>query len=129
MFKYGRTQSQTVPGPELTVSVSSLDGSRQVGSVVCLIDTAATTSLLPTSIVEQLGLNDYDFRRVGWGSGSSDIRRVYAVNLRIGNCVFNRLYVIAAERGHGLIGRDVLNAHMLTCDGPNKEWTVKPEWL
>jgi predicted aspartyl protease len=129
MFNYGRTQSVNIPGPELEVSVSSPDGSEEVGSVVCLIDTAATTSVLPKSIVKRLDLKDYDFRRVTWGSGKEDVVKIYAVNLRVGNSAVNKLWVLVCDKGHGLIGRDVLNAHLLTCDGPNKVWAVEPDWL
>jgi len=129
MFKYGNTQSATMPGPEINVGVFPGDGSNQSENIVCVIDTGATVSVLPISLVKSLPLRDYTSARIRWGSGDETPVVKYLVSLRISGKTIDSLWVVMVERPYGLIGRDVLNKHLLTCDGPSAVWAVEPEWL
>jgi hypothetical protein len=129
MYNYGRTQSPKIPGPEISVEVFPPDGSERRKVVTCLIDTAATVSVLPLSLIEELYLREYTSSGVTWGSGARTQEPKYHVSLRISDRVFSDLWVIMCRKEYGLIGRDVLNAHRLTCDGPGEIWKVEPEWV
>jgi hypothetical protein len=131
MYKYGYTQSTKMPGPEIGVEVLSAYRSGRSRAVTCVIDTAATVSVLPLFLVDELQLGDYTSSSVTWGSGDSTMEKKYLVDLRISGRLFSGLYVVMIKRpkGYGLIGRDILNTHLLTCDGPGGTWRVEPEWV
>ena len=128
-FHYGLTQSTKLPGPELTLELQAPTASEPRQKVICLIDTAACVSCMPETVLANLRLEDYTTRRLTWGSGEIAEVRLYAVNLVIGRVVFNDLFVAETKRPYGLIGRDLLNKHKLTCDGPNQVWDLEPPWL
>ena len=46
-----------------------------------------------------------------------------------GHQVFREKWVVVCEKPYGLIGRDLLNSYVLTCDGPGAYWKVEPNWL
>lgn len=129
MYKYGFTQSRKMPGPELRVEVSSELQPNVRESVTCLIDTAAVATVLPVNLVKRLSLRDYTSATVTWGSGETTEELKYRVNLHVAGRLFPSLWVFMCRKDYGLIGRDMLNAHLLTCDGPAEAWKVEPAWL
>ncbi|MFZ0770170.1 MAG: hypothetical protein WCA49_05620 [Candidatus Sulfotelmatobacter sp.] len=91
---------------------------------------AATTSVLPLSVVERLNLKEeYTSQWVIWGSGQQTNELKVHVNLVIQSQPVNELWVLTCPKKYGLIGRDVLNRLFLTCDGPGEGFWIAKEWL
>ena len=129
MYRYGHTQSPRTPGPEILVDIFSSYQPEKVAVVTCIIDTAATVSVLPSSLIDELQLGDYTLSPVTWSSGAKTQEKRYLVDMRVSGRVFRGLWVVMFRKTYGLIGRDILNTHLLTCDGPGGIWRVEPEWV
>jgi predicted aspartyl protease len=129
MFPYGKTQSSIMPAPEVIVNVSSpMDGTKRT-DVMFVVDTGAAVSLLPTNILERLGPLECSPCSVNWGNGITMKHMRYLVVLSVNDVTFEPIWVVATEKKYGLLGRDILNRHLLTCDGPQQTWTTEPAWL
>jgi hypothetical protein len=129
MLPYGIVQSTRLPAPEVEVEVFSLDQPIMRVKVICVVDTAATISVIPRFLVERLGPLDYSTCEMEWGQGYRTSQKRFKLAVKVGSALFAPLWVITNEKRYGLIGRDLLNAHLLTCDGPQKIWATNPSWL
>jgi hypothetical protein len=127
MFKYGSTQSRRTPSPEIDIEVSSPLDPRRRASIVCVVDTGACVSVMPLKSIRLLGPLDYTSCRIEWGSGIAP-NYLYKVNIHVGTTAFTEHWVVATGKPYGLIGRDLLNSHLLRCDGPGQQWNVEPSW-
>ena len=129
MLKYGTVQSSVTPAPEIEIEVSSPTDPLRRATVICIVDTAATVSVLPRQVIASLQPLDYRKCRIQWGSGDVASNRWYCVDLKLGPVRFPELWVVTNEKEYGLIGRDLLNTHLLLCNGPERRWRVEPSWL
>jgi len=100
---------------------------RQV-EVEALVDTGANMLVLPEEIVEQLGLDEIDRRRVKYADGSRAVKRVVGtVHLEVAGR-HSRFNAIAENRGTTpLIGQIVLEELDLIVDPRSKELRPDPE--
>jgi|SRR6267142_3564059 len=128
-FPYGYTQSPNLPAPEVSLAIQSPVRNDQKRDVVCVIDTGACVSCMPRRILEQLELKDYTTRNIAWGSGRISTHRMFAVNLVVYSVLLNDIWILETDKTYGLLGRDVLNAYRLLCDGPSRKWNVEPRWI
>jgi hypothetical protein len=128
MFIYGYAQSVNTPAPEIEATVVCLDVGGRQEKVVCVVDTAASKTCIPRALIERLAPKTYTSGFVVWGSGQRSRHDMFRVGIEVGPKNFI-LWVVATEKSYGLLGRDVLNDHTLTCDGPNLRWGVQPPWI
>ena len=129
MNPYGTTQAKALPGPEIEMEVMSPCNGNLMTRVTFLVDTAATISVIPKRLIEKIGPLEYRICEVTWGNGLTQELRKVLVDLKIGHQVFREKWVVVCEKPYGLIGRDLLNSYVLTCDGPGAYWKVEPNWL
>lgn len=81
-----------------------------------LVDTGADCSLVPISIVRQLGLPQIDVIALTGVGGTKQRATVHAASVELGE-----LRVLARVVGfvdEAILGRDVLNRSVMTLDGP-----------
>ena len=111
------------PFPSLTVEVHSDDA--HTGPHPALVDTGSDATLIPVSILLQIGAAESTWAVLRTQLGDS--RRVprYLVSIQIGKNRLPGLYAVGDEVGAEIIlGRDVLNKLPLFLDGPQHQTDV-----
>ena len=88
-----------------------------------LIDSGADVTLVPRSVVDQLGIpvaSAKQYELVGF-DGTRCSSPAVRLRLRLLGRIFEGLFVLI-EQEHGILGRNILNALPLVLDGPRLEW-------
>lgn len=113
--------------PQAPIQVSSLGTKRWVGDFEAIIDTAAEITCLPEHVIKSIAdlATFYNFIDVQWPSGKTTKQKTYLIHLKLDRCEVRNLEVIALEADVAIIGRDVLNKHKITLDGPNEISLIK----
>lgn len=95
--------------------------------VLMLIDSGASTTVLPPWATQQIGLIAESDRALEVESfdGTQSARPIVRAKIHMGNIVF-RIECILHDEGEqvGIIGRDILNMLYLTLAGPEKAWRL-----
>jgi hypothetical protein len=121
MPDYDATQFSP-PAPVALVTLRNSVSGKERADVVMLLDTGADVTLLPRSIVEELGigysadiyeLSDFEGR-------TSNANAVRAEMVFLGLTFRGQFLLI--EQDWGIIGRNILNAVTLIFDGPKQSW-------
>jgi hypothetical protein len=117
-YKYNRQVSP--PAPFVYVSVrAAVDGTMSAESPAQL-DTAADLTIIPSRLVEELGLPQVGEVRIFGVGGRSDTLPAFLDLLEIRGTSPRLVKVLSnPEEPYVLLGRDVLNHFRITLDGPN----------
>ncbi len=88
-----------------------------------VLDTGADISLLPRSVLEEMGIepSGKKFLLIGF-DGSSIESDIYELQVILLGKRFEGAYS-AIEEPVGIIGRDILNQLVLLFDGPELQWS------
>lgn len=100
-------------------------GPPPVTGVRLLIDTGADVTLLPRAALAPLGLQPQPgdrYELIGF-DGTRTTADAVELEMVFANKAFRGRYLLA-DADRGILGRDVLNALALLCDGPKQEWSV-----
>jgi hypothetical protein len=111
------------PAPVALVSLRNPEGGATKADVPMLLDTGADVTLLPGSVMTDLGvalLPDKSYELIGFEGQESKAYAVRAEMIFLG-LTFRGQFLIV-EQEWGIIGRNVLNAVSLTLDGANLRW-------
>ena len=111
------------PAPVATVTVRNPDTGTTVANVLMLIDTGADVTLIPRTVVEQLGIstlaeNPYELMAFDGSLSSSPAIQAEIVFLRR---AFRGQFLLI-DQPVGVLGRNVLNTLRLVFDGPQLTW-------
>ncbi|MDO8637232.1 MAG: retroviral-like aspartic protease family protein [Dehalococcoidia bacterium] len=111
--------------PVLTISLG-VPFSPEMVQVETLIDSGSDMAVVPERIVEQLQLRHADYVTVSGLELETREIPVYAVTVNIEGVFSPTIQgVIAWEKDYSLLGRDVLNSHVVILDGPNRQLEVR----
>ena len=121
-----RYNKQYVPPiPVLSVRFYSPLTDKFAGPYEAIVDTAADASLLPHTILHEIGAEETS---PGWLRGVTGDRRpvaLFYVDIYLGSQSYPGIRVMADVKGHEVIlGRDVLNKMALFLDGKNQQTMV-----
>ncbi len=106
------------PAPFIDIVVRHPKYSAQAAQIRAKIDTAADISVIPITLVAQLGLPIASKLIVkGYDNVPTPIS-TYSIFLEVANVRFNTLEVIVSSRSYVLLGRDVLNHFYIHLNGP-----------
>lgn len=111
------------PGPLASVRVRAPNSGVQVADIPMLIDSGSDLTLLPTAIVDQLGLDvpvDHDYELEGF-DGHKTLARSVKLQLTFLKRRFSGRFILL-DSPCGILGRNVLNHFALILDGPNLNW-------
>ena len=119
-------EDEEYPAPGCTVTVS---WDMHMKDCPAIVDSGAEYTSVPAKIIDQFQLEQRGEMNVIGTTGPSETQGVFEVNLEFLGLVRACHPVL---RGTGeitqefiLIGRDILNRHRLTLDGPNLIFTIE----
>jgi predicted aspartyl protease len=112
------------PAPTLEVVVHNAQTGAST-TVLAKIDTGADGSVIPVTLVEQLGLIPFDTLVSIAFDGSTEEQTSYMIDLTIAGRTFTDLEVITAPLAYVLIGRDVLNHVVTILNGPDQVFDIR----
>lgn len=118
-FPYSPSRSPEIPA--VIVTLRSPDAVQSIPGVSAHIDTAADRTLIPLSLLQQLGL--MPLRQITARGLGSIIQSVdeYELDIEIaGVAIISTKVITHASEPFVLIGRDILNLFRVTFDGPNQ---------
>jgi len=115
------------PAPYIDLQVSAPHRSETRRSMRAKLDSGASLTVIPQSLVREWNLATHEGARVRAYDGTPRTRPIYHVDLRIGARWFLNIRVIASKRRNILLGRNVLNQFSITHDGPHQ--TVRIHYL
>lgn len=113
------------PAPLARASLRTPDGRKAVTDVVMLMDTGADLSLVPSAVVDFLGLTAEAIAVPLEGfDGTRSVAHPVQLDLILGQRVFRGLYLVTSQP-RGILGRDVLNHLEILLDGPRLQWEFR----
>lgn len=110
----------TPPAPLALVTLRNPETGVTIADVPMLLDTGADVTLLPGSIVAELGipaLADKSYEVIGF-EGQTSVAQSIRAEVIFQGLTFRGQFLLI-EQDWGIIGRNVLNVVSLTFDGPN----------
>ena len=112
------------PAPVAQVMLRNPHSGAMVSDVLVLMDTGADITLLPRTVVEQLGAPLLAGQRYELMSfdGSTSFAPVVVLDLLFLKRAFRGRYLLIEEE-RGIMGRDILNHVRLLLDGPQQQWS------
>ena len=111
------------PAPVAYVTLRNPATGAVLSNVPMLIDTGADTTLLPSDVVEKLGVKaeeDTGFE-VQVFDGDTKFLRIVKLDLLVLDKTFRGDYLLI-DRPIGILGRNILNNLRILFDGPRGEW-------
>ncbi|MEN6452466.1 MAG: retroviral-like aspartic protease family protein [Thermoguttaceae bacterium] len=111
------------PAPVAAINVRTVDRRKRVSNVSMFIDSGADVTVLPASVVSQLGLPNHGNREVTAFDGSESVAASVECEVLFLGQVYRGVYLVVDDQ-YGLLGRDVLNRVSLLLDGPRLTWEV-----
>ena len=85
-------------------------------TVDALVDTGATYSMMPASLLRSLGVSPFHRREFRLANGEWIHRDIGEAYIRINNDVVNTLVVFSDERSHSILGAMTLEQFNLAVD-------------
>jgi hypothetical protein len=129
-FPYERVQDPVSSfSPIAWIEVSNPSSSTDRGVNVqakAIIDTVAGLTSIPESIIDELGGLSHTVIRVSSPLDYKNIilKKLYKVTIKFGEKL-HEVEVIGVHRDYAIIGRDILNQHIIILDSPNEVWSIK----
>ena len=118
----------TLPvAPQIQLEVRAPRNEALEVSVTAILDSGADQTCLPEQVFSQFDERylDYCIVPVSGAVGEAVDRKAYIMHLQFAGCNLANIQVISLESGIALIGRDILNKHKVTLDGPNNKWVME----
>lgn len=119
-FNYSRQFDPTMPIVE--VSVRAVGTSHPASVVTALVDSGADATILPLSVLQQVGARYVRGRVMRGVTGIPENVDTYLVSIQIGPYTVHGIRAVAyGTNMTPIIGRDVLNNLVVTLDGLAQE--------
>ena len=107
------------PMPVLEIRLGYPGESLTQGPLVTIIDTGADGTLIPQSLLDQVGAPFVDDVRVRSHRGECRNMQIFTVDIGVGVLRLLAVEVVGDDRGEEIVlGRNVLNRLRLLLDGP-----------
>lgn len=125
MMRYLYNHQVEPPAPYVHVKIGHAQGSGASVTIPALVDSRADRTVVPQSIIDEIGLlqagvvETFGLNRLGSMMGE------YVVQIGIRDLAPVVIRVVGTPgEEYVLLGRDVLNRHRVTLDGPNLLCTI-----
>ena len=124
MPQYGKKHHSRSLAPETIYRVHNPSTGESV-PVNALVDTGAAMTIIPESALDNLGeVTIYSSKKFKFANGEIQRRTTYIVNVTVEGKDENNIEVLALDKEHGLIGRDILNKHKIVLNAPRGQWSM-----
>ena len=110
------------PAPAVKITVRS--GDRR-DEEIALLDSGANATAISARIVSSLGLQQLGEHRVSSTIGTESLRPFFVMDLDFLGRRYRNHPVFLSDRTYVIIGRDILNQHRITLDGPKLRFSIK----
>ena len=121
MPDYDATQFSP-PAPVVSVTLRNPENGTERANILMLLDTGADVTLLPQSIVGELGIGySADSYEISDFEGRTSNAHAVRAEMIFLDLTFRGQFLLI-EQDWGIIGRNILNAVSLTFDGPKQLW-------
>jgi predicted aspartyl protease len=125
MVRYAYNRQVTPPAPFVHVSLQNLMAGTISDNLAALVDTGADRTVIPSSLVEALGLVPLDELPFAGLGGHLVHLRTYLVEIAIRGFPPRELEVVAHhDEPYILLGRDLLNQQRILLDGPGMAFEI-----
>ena len=117
------SENDNPPAPVAYVTLRNPATGDVLSNIPMLIDTGSDTTLLPSGIVEKLGVKaeeDTGFEVQAF-DGSTKFLKVVKLDLLVLDKTFKGEYLLI-DRPIGILGRNILNNVRILLDGPRGKW-------
>ena len=117
------SENYNPPAPVAYVTLRNPATGDVLSNVPMLIDTGSDTTLLPSNVVEKLGVKaeeDTGFE-VQVFDGDTKFLRIVKLDLLVLDKTFRGEYLLI-DRPVGILGRNILNNVRILLDGPRGKW-------
>ncbi len=107
------------PAPILEIHLAAPESAFSIGPLRAFVDSGADVSIIPTHLIEPLGLqvDNRKYLKNAWGERR--LVDVYLLDVGVGTEKFPLAEIIADDRGEQtILGRNILNKLALMLDGP-----------
>lgn len=111
------------PAPGCQVAISNEKGSLAVRA---LIDSGASVSFIPYTIVMALGLRpigDYPLRTAS--HAFTETREFYSADIEFLGYIFRSMPLFRSDHDFVLIGRDIMNRYVIELNGPLLQFSAQ----
>jgi hypothetical protein len=119
MIRYSYNRQLTPPAPFVHVTLRCPSTGKEIANFPAQLDTAADRSVIPWTLVEEMGLAQLDILPIAGFGGHIESIPTFLVQLDIRQLQSHTVEVLGS-RGEifVLLGRDLLNHYNLVLDGP-----------
>lgn len=107
------------------VSVQNPNDPERQRSLDGIIDTGADLTLIPTALVEQIGVRSHTRMFVSGLDGLHLEHPVFIVNLEFAEAKLERRSVCAWNGAFAILGRDVLDEFTFVYDGKTRQFEIR----
>jgi len=95
-----------------------LSANREI-ELTALVDSGSDVTLIPINILQAVGARHTKTKQLRGVTGVAKRVGLYLVSIRISTHIAHVVHVVAGDKATEVIlGRDVLNHHVVTLDGP-----------
>ncbi len=116
LYSYDYNRNYSLSAPIVAIDVYGTNANSQ--KITALIDSGADATMLPFSLLEQLGADEVETRYLRTITGRRSIVDLYRVSIHIGPFQIPAIRAIATDSSmEAIIGRDVLNQLIVTLNG------------
>lgn len=127
-YQYNEEIFSFYPAPALEVVVAESRERKRERFSIGLLDTGSDITVVPSSVIEELGLQPIDIGQFAVAEGKRPDEKIYKLYLSIDNHWNDYVDVIARDilekLNYILIGRDILNKWSLLLKGRNKIFEI-----
>jgi predicted aspartyl protease len=126
MTRYQYNRQVEPPAPYVHVIVNRADGVGASATIPALVDSGADRTVVPQVLIDELGLPQAGVMEAVGLNHVGAMLGMYVLQIGIRDLAPVVIEVIAAPgEQYVLLGRDVLNRHCVTLDGPELLCTIE----
>ena len=118
MIRYSYNQQIQPPAPFVIIRLVNAADGRAFENVPAQVDHGADRSVLPSNLVDDLGLAQMGVAEIGGLGGKVQELPTYVVLVGIHDLPPRPCKVLSCHEPWVLLGRDILNDHRILLDGP-----------
>jgi predicted aspartyl protease len=119
-MKFSYNKSYQPPAPTIEIYLAYPEADWQTGPITGLIDSGADGTLVPQTLLDQIGAPLIDQVRLRSHWGEWHLAHIYVVDIGVGQIRLPSIEVVGDTGTELVLGRNVINSLKLKLDGPRQ---------